>query len=328
MKIKLANKLLIIGLLLYLAAGIAAILPGFLEISGKILEITIRAGGAIAVFVLVYKFNPPKLLHTKIDKEDHQTKELNDLTINFTTINVYNFLDGLPESKDSKIKKLFNDGHNYFVKEQYALAIEKFKRILGHEKDPSGISAANIQIGHCYYNQKSYLKAAEYFGAGLHLAKQACDSEGIAASYGNIALTYLQRTSSDISVRSHNICKAVELLLKTLKYFSIDEYPVDYAMTQNNLGTAYTDLPSATSDERAENVRKAIKCYQAALEIYKKDEYSQGYCFAAANLGMILIEINDKRGCYFLKEAYSLCEYLPDQGKGLEEIIQENCHSD
>ena len=35
------------------AAGVAAIIPGFLEIQGKALEFTIRAGGALAVFLLM-----------------------------------------------------------------------------------------------------------------------------------------------------------------------------------------------------------------------------------------------------------------------------------
>lgn len=43
------------------AAGIAAIIPGFLEINLKWLRNTIRAGGAIAVFVIIYTRNPPEV---------------------------------------------------------------------------------------------------------------------------------------------------------------------------------------------------------------------------------------------------------------------------
>lgn len=42
------------------AAGIAAIIPGFFEINLKWLENTIKAGGAIGVFLLIYWFNPPE----------------------------------------------------------------------------------------------------------------------------------------------------------------------------------------------------------------------------------------------------------------------------
>ncbi|MBU1937274.1 hypothetical protein KKG05_07735, partial [bacterium] len=94
---------------------------------------------------------------------------------------------------------------------------------------------------------------------------------------------------------------------------------------QNNLGTAYTDLPSATAEERASNVRKAIACYEAALEIRKKDEYPQFYCETTANLGMLLADFGHKDACHWLKEAYSLKQFLPDQGKRLEPIIKEVC---
>lgn len=41
------------------AAGIAAMIPGFINVSaGR----AVRAGGAIAVFVIVYFFSPAKLL--------------------------------------------------------------------------------------------------------------------------------------------------------------------------------------------------------------------------------------------------------------------------
>jgi len=96
-------------------------------------------------------------------------------------------------------------------------------------------------------------------------------------------------------------------------------------MTQNNLGNAYTDLPAATSEERAENVRKAIECYRAALEIRKRDEYPQFYCQTAANMGLLLASIDGEEACYWLREAYSLREYLEDQGKRLEELIENVC---
>jgi len=41
------------------AACIGALIPGFIELSGTIGEIAIRAGGAIALFLVVYLINPP-----------------------------------------------------------------------------------------------------------------------------------------------------------------------------------------------------------------------------------------------------------------------------
>jgi hypothetical protein len=41
------------------AANLGAIIPGFINFTGNIGEIAIRAGGAIALFLVVYLINPP-----------------------------------------------------------------------------------------------------------------------------------------------------------------------------------------------------------------------------------------------------------------------------
>ncbi len=41
------------------AACVGAIVPGFLEIQGKVLEFSLRAGGALGLFLIIYLINPP-----------------------------------------------------------------------------------------------------------------------------------------------------------------------------------------------------------------------------------------------------------------------------
>jgi len=41
------------------AACLGAVIPGFIEFNGKIGEIATRAGGALALFLVVYLMNPP-----------------------------------------------------------------------------------------------------------------------------------------------------------------------------------------------------------------------------------------------------------------------------
>ena len=50
------------------AAGFAAVLPGFLQIDGKLLSLSIRAAGSLAVFVVIYGVNPPELLGKRLPK--------------------------------------------------------------------------------------------------------------------------------------------------------------------------------------------------------------------------------------------------------------------
>jgi DNA-binding MarR family transcriptional regulator len=44
------------------AAGIAAAIPGFLNLSMDVTGLAVRAGGALAVFVLVYRLNPARTI--------------------------------------------------------------------------------------------------------------------------------------------------------------------------------------------------------------------------------------------------------------------------
>ena len=56
------------------AAGVAAMIPGFINLEvNPSLGLLIRAGGALAVFVIVFFFNPAQL--KKDDSEDSQTLE-------------------------------------------------------------------------------------------------------------------------------------------------------------------------------------------------------------------------------------------------------------
>ncbi len=41
------------------AAGIGGILAGFIEVKGSIQKVSVRAGGALALFVIVFFFTPP-----------------------------------------------------------------------------------------------------------------------------------------------------------------------------------------------------------------------------------------------------------------------------
>jgi hypothetical protein len=42
-------------------------------------------------------------------------------------------------------------------------------------------------------------------------------------------------------------------------------------------------------------------------------------------MGIALAELGRKEACHWLKEAYSLREYLPEQGKSLEKVMDRVC---
>ena len=56
------------------AAALGAFLPGFLHIQGRVANFSVRAGGALGMFVLVYLINPPALIENKA-KPDSISKD-------------------------------------------------------------------------------------------------------------------------------------------------------------------------------------------------------------------------------------------------------------
>jgi len=200
-------------------------------------------------------------------------------------INVVDYQDGVSKAEKGEVRKLFKEARAHYAKEEFREAIEGFARCLDLEEDSEKRGALNLQIGNCYYEQQKYLKAAEFYAAGLRESRKAKDLQGEASNLASIANTYMLRPASGKKVRGDNVRKAVEQYNESLKVFNKDEYPVDYAGVQNNLGNAYAALPLATSEERARNVRAAIECYRAAMEIYKKDEYPVDYAMTQNNLG-------------------------------------------
>jgi tetratricopeptide (TPR) repeat protein len=140
----------------------------------------------------------------------------------------------------------------------------------------------------------------------------------------NLGTAYDDLPSATPEERAQNVNNAIACYKAALEMCKRDEYPLYYAMTQNNLGTAYKALPSATPEERARNVSNAIACYRAALEIHKRDEYPHKFCQTAQNLGVALAEIGEKAAArQYLSSAYELRDFLPDQGKSIEEFLRK-----
>jgi len=201
-------------------------------------------------------------------------------------LNTPDYQDDIILTEIIKVRELYQQGRVHYIKEEFQVAIEKFKICLDLEKDFEKRGALNFQIGNCYYNQRFYLKSAEFYSAGLRESIKSKDSEGQAANYIGLGNTYIDRAVSTGKLRGNNIGKAVEYYKKALEIYKKDMYPVEYALTQNNIGTAYKNFPADTTEQRAENVRKSINCYREALEIYKKDEYPVEYAAAKNNLGI------------------------------------------
>ncbi len=86
-----------------------------------------------------------------------------------------------------------------------------------------------------------------------------------------------------LGARVANLRQAIACYEAALRIRTEDDFPQDWAMTQNNLGIAYTDLPSG---DRAANLRQAIACYEAALRIRTEADFPQDWAMTKNNLGI------------------------------------------
>ncbi len=78
-----------------------------------------------------------------------------------------------------------------------------------------------------------------------------------------MAIAYNDRILGD---KEENIEQAIEHYIQALKVRMYENFPVDWAITQNNLASAYS---YHIRGNKAEDIERAIKHYQNALKIFK-----------------------------------------------------------
>ena len=83
-------------------------------------------------------------------------------------------------------------------------------------------------------------------------------------------------------VRAKNIEEAIACYREALKVYTPENYPEDWAATQNNLGNAYSDRIEGV---RAANIEEAIACCRLALEIRTPTAFPLDCLQSGRNLG-------------------------------------------
>ena len=77
---------------------------------------------------------------------------------------------------------------------------------------------------------------------------------------------------------------AIRAYDEALKVYTLERFPMDYAMTQNNLGVAYSSL--AEVEAKADNCKKAIRAHDEALKVRTLDRFPMQYAMSQNNLGI------------------------------------------
>lgn len=63
---------------------------------------------------------------------------------------------------------------------------------------------------------------------------------------------------------------------EALEVYTLEHFPVQYAIIQHNLGNAYRNL--AEIENRHENLKRAIEAYEEALKVFTKEKFPTVHC--------------------------------------------------
>jgi tetratricopeptide (TPR) repeat protein len=90
--------------------------------------------------------------------------------------------------------------------------------------------------------------------------------------------------------RSANLEKALACYEAALRVRTEQEFPEDWAMTQNNLGNAWQRMPTG---DRSANPEKAVACYEAALRVFTERGFPRQHREVAENLSSAQVTLAD-----------------------------------
>ncbi len=93
----------------------------------------------------------------------------------------------------------------------------------------------------------------------------------------------VELVEASLGSRNLNLHRAIAGYEAALRVYTEQEFPRDWAGTQNNLGIAWSDLPIS---DRSENLRRAIGYYEAALRVYTVRDFPQDWAMMQNNLGV------------------------------------------
>lgn len=90
--------------------------------------------------------------------------------------------------------------------------------------------------------------------------------------------------NSTIGNLGDNLKQAINCYEHALEVFTEEDYPEQWAKTQNSLGIVYRKLPNG---DQAENLSLAIGCYESALRVCSETLFPQVWAMAQNNLGIV-----------------------------------------
>ncbi|MEG5162553.1 tetratricopeptide repeat protein [Microcoleus sp. AT3-A2] len=107
-------------------------------------------------------------------------------------------------------------------------------------------------------------------------SEEAAYLAGVIVNLGNLINQF------PLGRRAWNLEIGIVCYTAALKVDTREDYPENWAGTQNNLGNSYTQRIEGV---RAANIEEAIACFREALEVYTREDYPEQWATIQNNLG-------------------------------------------
>ena len=183
------------------------------------------------------------------------------------------WLDGIPKSDDTKLKKYTLKALECASVENHPGAIEQLEKALKEcTVGPTEKMSLLLNLGNEYYGLSQNKEASKNYQAMLELADRVTEKEaleGKANALGNIGLIYSDRGNLDQALKYHK---------GALKIHREIGYKQGEASDLGNIGLIY----SAKGD-----LNQALKYHNDALKVDQKIGYKRGEASDFGNIGLI-----------------------------------------
>ena len=118
--------------------------------------------------------------------------------------NIQDYLDGLPQTKNAELKRLFEKGYSLYEDEKYVEAIGPFQACLKLKTEDSEREALLILIGNAFCTLGKLKEAEDHYQEALLIGRRIKDKEGEASSLGNMGLIYQAKGDLDQALKYMN----------------------------------------------------------------------------------------------------------------------------
>jgi len=243
------------------------------------------------------------------------------------------YLDGIPETKNPKFKKLFDKGYDVYQQCKYNEAIDIFDQCLKLKIKDSERGALLILFGNALSSLGRNKDAEDRYQEALLLTHRIKDREGEATALGNIGLIYYNKGKLDTALKYHKNALGIAreigykegeanqlgnigliysdkgVLDQSLKYhknaLGIDReigYKQGEAIQLGNIGLIYSDKGELDT---------ALKYHKEALEINREIGYKQGEAIQFNNIGTVYEDNGDlDQSLDYYKKALEIFEKI------------------